>query len=144
MKPALFLAAVTVTLAAAPAFADNGQVFDAGAQLRAYDANRPLDTLQCFNGKAISGVSRGTGKALYVQSRQGSIYGLKLEDSCAALDGAKRIVLKADGGANICAGDRSATAILQTDAGPKRCAISVVRALDSREVREAAAGSTRR
>lgn len=133
MKHLLFLASVTVALTAAPAMADNGQVFDYGAQLRAYPAGERLDQKQCFNGKAIRGVNRAGGKILYVQSRQGSIYGLELAETCVALNAAQNISVRSSGGDVVCVRG-SAEMVVQTPAGARRCSVAGVRTLTPREM----------
>jgi len=131
MKPALFLAFAAVAASAAPALADNGQVFDYGAQSRAYPAGEPVQNRQCFNGAAISGVSRAGG-TLYVQSSQGGIYNLRLADACTALGSAQKISVRAEGGDAVCDTGR-AQVVVQTAAGPLQCAISQVRKVGPKE-----------
>lgn len=140
MKPVLFLACAAMALSAAPAFADNGQVFDYGAQLRAYPSAAP--TQQCFSGRLVGGVSRAGDKTLYVQSRTGSIYRLQLPGGCAALDSARTIALRADGGDVICPG-AAAEVVATTPAGAQRCRVADVRGMSSRETTALATAARR-
>lgn len=133
MKLALFAAIAAMALSTAPAFADNGQVFDHAAQLRAYSNVMPRDNAkQCFNGKFISGANRSGDKTLYVQSPQG-IYRLRLVGDCAALNAAEKIAVRTNGSDIVCPGE-SAEAIMQTAAGAKHCRVADVRRLTSGEV----------
>lgn len=140
MKPALLLASAAVALSAGPAFADNGQIFDAGAQLRAFPTAAPSQ--QCFSGRLVSGISRAGDKTLYVQSRTGSIYRLRLPGACAALDAAQKIALRADGGDVICPGS-AAVVVATTPAGAQRCAVADVRGMSPRETTALAAAARR-
>ena len=142
MKPALFVATVAVALSTVPAFADNGQVFDHAAQLRAYSNVTPGDNArQCFNGNFINGVNRSGDKTLYVQSTQG-IYRLRLVDDCAALDAAEKITVRANGSDLVCPGE-SAEAIARTAAGAKHCRVANVHRLTSGEVTTLSAATRR-
>uniref|UniRef100_B0T813 Uncharacterized protein n=1 Tax=Caulobacter sp. (strain K31) TaxID=366602 RepID=B0T813_CAUSK len=142
MKPVLFAAIAAAALSTAPAFADNGQVFDHAAQLRAYSNVTPRDDAkQCFNGKFISGVNRSGDKTLYVQSTQG-IYRLRLTDDCSALNAAEAITVRANGSDLVCPGD-GAEAIARTAAGAKHCRVANVHRLTSGEVTTLAAASRR-
>ena len=134
MKPALFVAIAAVALSTAPAFADNGQVFDHVAQLNAYSNVTPRDNArQCFNGKFISGANRSGDKTLYVQSTQG-IYRLRLTDECDALNAAEAITVRANGSDLVCPGD-GAEAIARTAAGAQHCRVTNVHRLTSGEVK---------
>ncbi|MBU1374522.1 MAG: hypothetical protein KKE02_01615 [Alphaproteobacteria bacterium] len=134
MKPALFLATAALTLTTVPALADNGQRFDAKAQMQAYSSADPIAPgKQCFNGRQITGVNRAGDKTIYVQARQGAIYALRLRASCAPLNAAETLTLRANGGDTICPGS-AVELIAQTAAGPQRCAASDVRALTFREI----------
>ncbi|MBO9560169.1 MAG: hypothetical protein J7515_16495, partial [Caulobacter sp.] len=87
MKPVLVLSAVAAVLSAAPALADNGQVFDWNAQRAAYSNTLPRDNApRCFDGQFISGVNRSGPDTLYVQSPKGAIYRVRLAGACSALD----------------------------------------------------------
>ena len=142
MKPALFVAIAAVAFSTAPAFADNGQVFDHAAQLRAYSNVTPRDNAkQCFNGSFISGVNRSGDKTLYVQSTQG-IYRLRLVDDCAALDAAEKVSVRSNGSDLVCPGD-SAEAIARTAAGAKHCRVANVHRLTSGEVTTLSAANRR-
>ena len=132
MNPVLFLAAALV-LAAVPALADNGQIFDHAAAQRAYASGGPPDAGPCFDGKLITGANRAGARTLYVQSGKGPIYDLRLAGSCAALDAAEKIIVRSDGGYAVCA-HRGAEVVVQTPAGSKRCRVATVRPLTSREV----------
>ncbi|WP_421739849.1 DUF6491 family protein [Caulobacter sp.] len=134
MKPALFIGAALMAFSSVPAMADNGQVFDEQAQLRAYSSTIPADgARRCFNGKFITGANRAGGKTLYVQSTQRMIYRVRLAEGCDALQSAEKVSLRANGGDVVCSGD-AAEMIAQTAAGPKRCRVSDVRRLTSGEV----------
>lgn len=133
MKPALFVAIAAAALSTAPAFADNGQVFDHAAQLRAYSNVTPRDNAkQCFNGKFISGVNRSGDRTLYVQSPQGGIYRLQLTEDCAALNDAEKLTVRADGSDMVCPGG-GAEAIARTAAGARHCRVADVHRLTARE-----------
>lgn len=142
MKRLLFLASVTLALTAAPALADNGQVFDYGAQSRAYPMSERLDQKRCFDGQRIRGANIADGKTLYVQSRHGAVYSLQLAGNCAALNDAQKIKLSSAGSDLICARS-SAEMTVQTAAGAKQCAIADVRTLTSREVSALSAAARR-
>ena len=142
MKPALFIAAAALALASAPAFADNGQVFDHAAQLAAYSNTLPRDNAkQCFNGALVTGINRSGENTLYVQSPQG-IYRLRLADDCAALDSARKVSVRADGSNLICPGE-GADMLARTAAGAKHCRVADVRRLTSGEVTALATAARR-
>lgn len=142
MKPVLIFATAALALAAAPALADNGQVFDFGAQSRAYPSGERLDARQCFNGKAVSGVNRAGASTLYVQSRRGGIYDLQLSGACGALDSARKISVRSNGGDAVCE-HGVAEVVVQTPAGAMRCGVSQVRQLTARETAKLAAAARR-
>lgn len=133
MKPILFLAAAAAVLSAVPALADDGQVFDHAAQLRAYSNTLPRDNAkQCFNGQFISGVNRSGHDTLYVQSTQGAIYRLRLAGDCSALDAARKLTVRSGGSDIVCSGDRAET-VAWTSAGARRCEVEDVHRLTARE-----------
>jgi hypothetical protein len=134
MKPALFVASAMLALSSAPAMADNGQVFDHAAQLRAYSNETPRDSArQCFNGAVITGVNRTGDQTLYVQTSRGGIYQVRLAEGCAALNVATKINLRSGGSDVVCPGD-SAEMLARTATGPQSCHVSSVRRLTSGEV----------
>ena len=142
MRGVLLTLCAAVGLCGTPAAADNGQVFDAAAQLRAYPSPGAAATKQCFNGKVLSGVSRSGLETLYVQPRSGQVYRLRLAGNCSALDVAEKLAVRADGSDVVCAGD-GAQLVVKTAGGAAHCRISDVRALTSREVASLAAASPR-
>jgi hypothetical protein len=132
MKLVLCLAGLAA-LAAAPATADNGQIFDWNAQQRAFALEGPPTPQQCFNGKFIVGANRAGASTLYVQSRQGGIYKVRLGAGCEALDSAEKITLRSAGSDAIC--DRhSGEVVVHTIAGARHCRASDIRKLTSPEV----------
>ena len=134
MKPVLFSAIAALALAAAPALADNGQVFDGAAQTQAYSSAQPVAPgQQCFNGRYITGVNRAGDKTIYVQASQGAIYQLQLKKSCASLDAAQKLTARSNGQDAICPG-AAVELVAQTAAGPQRCAVAEVRPLTFRDV----------
>jgi len=134
MKQLLVIVSAALALGALPAAADNGQVFDGAAQNRAFGPSLALDApRQCFNGKAISGVSRLGARTLYVQSDRGAIYNLRLANRCDALDGAEALVVKAGQHDVVCTSG-SAEVVVRTAAGSRRCAVADVSAVTRREV----------
>ena len=134
MKPVLFLAAAAAALAAVPALADNGQVFDHAAQLAAYSNTLPRDNAkQCFNGQFISGVNRSGQNTLYVQAPKGAIYRLRLADGCSALDAARKLTVRSNGSDIVCPGEAAET-VAWTGAGSQRCDVDDVHRLTAREV----------
>jgi hypothetical protein len=129
----LFLATAATVLAAVPALAQNGQVFDHAAQLAAYSNTLPRDNAkQCFNGQFISGVNRSGANTLYVQSPQGGIYRLKVAGDCSALDQAQKLTVRSNGSDLVCPGDAAET-IAWTPAGSQRCEINDVHRLTAAE-----------
>ena len=152
MKPVLFLAAA-LALAATPALSQDAPApappppgppppsnymstpFDAGARFRV-DSAQDLRR-QCFNGRFIAGSNRAGDRTVYVQTKSGGIFRLELAGDCAALSGAKRLTVRANGNDVICPG-QAATLVLNTDAGLKRCRIDEVRHLSPTEVAELA------
>jgi hypothetical protein len=129
----LFLATAVAVLSAVPALAQNGQVFDAAAQLAAYSNTLPRDNAkQCFNGKFISGVNRSGQNTLYVQAPKGDIYSLRMADDCSALDAARKLTVRSNGSDIVCSGDQAETIAL-TSAGSQRCEVDSVRRLNARE-----------
>ena len=139
----LFLAAAAAVLSAVPALADNGQVFDHAAQLRAYSNTMPRDNAkQCFNGQFISGVNRSGRNTLYVQSPQGAIYRLRLAETCSALDAARKLTVRSNGSDMICPGDAAET-VAWTAAGSQRCEIDDVHRLTAREAGALSAAARR-
>ena len=141
MKPMLFLAVAAATLSTVPALAQNGQVFDAAAQLAAYSNTLPRDNAkQCFNGKFISGVNRSGQNTLYVQAPKGDIYSLRMAGDCSALDAAQKLTVRSNGSDIVCSGDAAET-VAWTPAGSRRCEVDSVRRLS---MSEAAALSTAR
>ena len=143
MKSALFFATAVLALGAAPALADNGQVFDVNAHAQAYGSSYPAKaSRQCFNGKFIAGANRAGEKTLYVQAATGAVYRLELSGGCAALDAAEKLTLRANGADAICAG-ATAEMVAQTPAGAKRCSVSEVRPVTSGERTALASGAQR-
>ena len=132
MKSVLFFATAAVALCAVPALAEDGQRFDAQAQSRAYPAGELLQNRQCFNGRDVSGANRVGANTLYIQTPRGGVYDLKLAGACGALDAAQKISVRANGGDAICVRE-AAEVVVQTNAGPMRCAVSDVRALSVSE-----------
>jgi hypothetical protein len=143
MKSALIFATAVLALTAAPALADNGQVFDVNAHAQAYGSNYPSKaTRQCFNGKFIAGANRAGEKLVYVQAASGAVYRLELSTGCAALDNAEKLTVRANGADAICAG-ATAEMVAQTPTGAKRCSVSEVRPVTSSERTALAAGARR-
>jgi hypothetical protein len=143
MKSALFFATGVLALAAAPALADNGQVFDVNAHAQAYGSSYPSKAArQCFNGKFIAGANRAGDKTLYVQAATGAVYRLELSGGCAALDAADKLTMRANGADAICAG-ATAEMVARTPAGAKRCSVSEVRPVTSGELSALATGARR-
>ena len=143
MKSALFAAIAVAAFVAAPAFADNGQVFDVNAHAQAYGSAYPSKaSRQCFNGKFIAAANRVGEKTLYVQAATGAVYRLELSGGCAALDAAEKLTVRANGGDSICAG-ATAEMVAQTPAGAKRCNVSEVRPVTSGELTALATGARR-
>lgn len=143
MKPMLFLATAASVLAAVPALAQNGQVFDHAAQLAAYSNTLPRDNAkQCFNGQFISGVNRSGQNTLYVQAPRGEIYRLKLASDCSALEAAQKLTIRSNGSDIVCPGDAAET-VAWTPAGAQRCEVDSVRRLSAREA-AALSSATRR
>lgn len=139
----LFLAVAATALSTVPALADNGQVFDHAAQLRAYSNTLPRDNAkQCFNGQFISGVNRSGSDTLYVQAPQGAIYRLKVAGDCSALDAAQKLTVRANGSDLVCPGDAAET-VAWTPAGSQRCAINDVHRLTAREAAALSTASRR-
>lgn len=126
MKPVLFLAAAALLSATSPAVADNGQRFDARAQMQAYGPGPWRPEAQCFRGTSIAGVTRAGDRTVYVQSKAGAIYRLELASDCAALDQARKIAVRGDGGPAVCPG-AAADLVAQTPAGAKQCRVAEVR-----------------
>jgi len=134
MKPALFVASALLALSSAPAMADNGQVFDHAAQLRAYSNETPRDSArQCFNGAVITGVNRAGDQTLYVQTSRGGIYQVRLADGCDALNVATKINLRSGGSDVVCPGE-GAEMVARTAAGSRSCHVADVRRLTSGEI----------
>ncbi|PVM88114.1 hypothetical protein DDF62_15140 [Caulobacter radicis] len=142
MKSASLIALAALALGAAPAVADNGQVFDHGAQLRAYSSVLPRDNArQCFNGAVITGANRSGDNTVYVQSTQG-IYRLRLASDCDGLNAAEKINVRSSGSDIICPGE-IADVIAKTAAGPRHCRVAEVRRLTSAEISALSAASRR-
>ena len=143
MKSALIFASAVAVLAATPALADNGQVFDENAHAQAYGSTLPSKyARQCFNGKFIAGANRAGENTLYVQAATGAVYRLEISRGCAALDTAEKLTLRANGADAICAG-ATAEMVAQTPAGAKRCNVSEVRPVTSRDLTALASGARR-
>jgi len=133
VKPMLFLATAVSVLSGVPALAQNGQVFDAAAQLAAYSNTLPRDNArQCFNGKFISGANRSGQNTLYVQAPRGDIYSLRMAGDCSALDAAQKLTVRSNGSDIVCSGDQAET-VAWTTAGSQRCEVDSVRRLNARE-----------
>lgn len=128
MKPALFFAAAALLSVTTPAVADNGQRFDEGAQLRAYGPGPWRPEAQCFRGTSIAGVTRASDRTVYVQSKAGAIYRLELAGDCGALDQARKVTVRGDGGFAVCPGT-AANLVAQTPTGAKQCRVAEVRRL---------------
>lgn len=142
MKSASFIACAALVLSAAPAFADNGQVFDYAAQQRAYSSVLPRDNArQCFNGAVISGASRSGDKTVYVQSTQG-IYSLRLASDCSGLNAAEKINVRSSGSDLVCPGE-VADVVARTAAGPQHCRVAEVRRLTASEINALSTASRR-
>jgi hypothetical protein len=143
MKPVLLLAAAAVVMSAAPAQADNGQVFDWAAQTAAYSNTLPRDQAkQCFNGKFLSGVNRSGANTLYVQSPKKGIYRLRLAGYCSALNDARKLTVRSNGSDLVCPGEAAQT-IAWTSAGAQRCEVDEVHRLTAREAGDLSAASRR-
>lgn len=142
MKSASFIACAALVLGAAPALADNGQVFDHAAQQAAYSSMLPRDNArQCFNGAVIAGANRAGAKTVYVQSTQG-IYQLSLASDCDGLNAAEKINVRSSGSDLVCPGEM-ADVVAKTAAGPQHCRVSEVRRLSSGEVKALSTASRR-
>lgn len=142
MKSASIIACAAVVLGAAPALADNGQVFDYAAQQRAYSSVLPRDNArQCFNGAFIAGANRSGDKTVYVQSTQG-IYRLRLASDCDGLNAAEKINIRSSGSDLVCPGE-TADVVAKTAAGPQHCRVAEVRRLSAGEI-EALSTASRR
>jgi len=143
VKPMLFVATAAAVLSAVPALAQNGQVFDAAAQLAAYSNTLPRDhAKQCFNGKFISGVNRSGQNTLYVQAPKGDIYSLKMAGDCSALEAARKLTVRSNGSDIVCSGDHAET-VAWTSAGSQRCEVDSVRRLNAREAAALSTASRR-
>ena len=136
------LATAAMASAAAPAMADNGQLFDWNAQLQAFSTAGFSNSRQCFNGKFISGSNRSGPRTLYVQPGTGGVYKVQLGDNCDGLNAAEKLTLRSEGSNAVC-DSHHAQVIVQTTNGAKRCYASEVRKLTSREVGDLAASAGR-
>jgi len=133
MKPVLFFVSAALALAAAPASADNGQVFSHAAQQQAYPSPAEFDGRSCFNGKSVAGANRIGYKTVYVQASKGAIFELQLARSCPALNAAEKLTVRSSTGNAVCSRG-SAELVVQTPAGARRCSVSDVRRLTSHDV----------
>jgi hypothetical protein len=97
---------------------------------------------QCFNGRFVAGSNRAGDRTVYVQTKPGGIFRLELNGSCDGLSAAQRLTVRSDGNDLICPG-QSATLVLKTAAGPKRCKIGEVSHLTPTEVADLAATTQR-
>lgn len=135
MKPVLIIAAAVAVLAASPAFAQYvpPQIFDAGAQDRAYPSGEERRLRPCFNGSKISAVSRTGQHKLLVQTGNGAVYELRTSKTCTAVDQAQQVTARSGRDPAVCVAD-TAVLFLRTPDGPKRCHVADVRRLASGEM----------
>jgi transposase len=133
MKPYLVVAAL-LALVAVPALADNGQIMrDPQANYRSDYRVAQRMSAQCFHGKTVVGANRAGETVLLIQTSTGAIYELAVPRGCPALDSARKVTVRADGGNVVCAG-RDAEMFARTAAGTKRCYVSAVRQMPSAEI----------
>lgn len=124
--------AALAAVLAAPAAADNGQVFDAQAQREAYASGGP-SLAQCFNGTSVAAANRAGARTLFVQPARGGVYTAQLAGDCEALDLAEKIAVRSAGGDVVCP-RRPAELLVQTPAGQRQCGLTKLRKLSPREL----------
>lgn len=140
MRPALLLSCValaTGTLSTSSALADHGWVQNYQMWTQAM-AGPPVDPPKCFDGKTVTALTRAGEAAVYVQTRQGRIYEISLDEPCGALDQARRVTLQARAGGPVCTSD-APQVIAFTPSGKAQCRAHDVRALTRAEIAAQAA-----